>query len=74
MTRKPKLTRNPLGDTRQRVYEFVRRRILVVDVVAVDGDLVSRLEERHSGSYTENYTGGIAAEDVMVEVVTPPES
>ena len=31
MTRKPKLTRNPLGDTRQRVYEFVRRRILAGD-------------------------------------------
>ena len=31
MTRKPRLTRNPLGDTRQRVYEFVRRRILAGD-------------------------------------------
>ena len=47
----------------------VRARILVVDVVAVDGDRVARLPRADRGAHSEHHARGVAAHDVERLVV-----
>ena len=48
----------------------MRRRVLVVDVVAVHGDRVARLPQAHRRSDTQHHPGGVAADDVIRLIVT----
>ena len=47
----------------------VSRRVLIVDVIAVDGDLVAHLPVAHHGASAEDDAGRVRADDVVVEGV-----
>ena len=51
----------------------VGRRILVVDMIAVDGDVVAGLEVPDRRADLEHHPGGVGADDVMVEGMTGPQ-
>jgi hypothetical protein len=52
----------------------VGRRVLVVDVVAVDGDLVAHLPVAHGGAGAQHDARGVRADHVVVEGVPGPHT